>query len=208
MIKLTIIHLSKAYGEKAKRHFSLQGSFAVPVILENVSDIRHMRNTGFPTNIILVHEKLLETTGLSDIRATCPNARIHLLCDRLSRAKMLICMKTGVSGFSFDEESLAQLTLNIREHMQKGAYIDGRLFNNIISDVLSEALEEKIIPEISEKEWTIVTLLSNGYQYKEIARLTGMGIDTIRYYVKSIYKKFEVKSKTQLSTLVHSLNRL
>ncbi|MCB9293157.1 MAG: helix-turn-helix transcriptional regulator [Lewinellaceae bacterium] len=43
------------------------------------------------------------------------------------------------------------------------------------------------------------TYLTAGQSYKEIARAINLSINTVRHYVKVLYKKFDVSNKVQLS---------
>jgi len=52
---------------------------------------------------------------------------------------------------------------------------------------------------LSEMECSIVTLLTDALTYQEISEKLGMSIDGVRYYVKKIYGKLQIKSRGQLT---------
>jgi DNA-binding NarL/FixJ family response regulator len=210
MIKLIFVHPEKTYLEKAQRHFSLLSQFASPLIATTLEEVRKLTYLGTVPGMIVLDESLLSeklNEKIKAIKALYPNITFHILTGPLGRHKMIHYIQNDITGFSDSASPFSVLAEDFKTHFEKGAYIDGKLFGNIIHDILIEKSGKQILPEVSEKESTIVTLLSNGYKYKEIESLTGLRLDTIRYYVKNIYKKFDVKSKAELSSVVHSQAR-
>ena len=61
--------------------------------------------------------------------------------------------------------------------------------------------EEKLTP--GEREF--LDQLAKGYAYKEIADLMKISIDTVRSYVRTVYEKLHVHSRTE--AVVKYLNR-
>lgn len=55
--------------------------------------------------------------------------------------------------------------------------------------------------QLTETERTIVTLLMDALTYQDISEKLGMTIDGVRYYVKKIYFKLQIKSRGQLARL-------
>ena len=59
-------------------------------------------------------------------------------------------------------------------------------------------LKLKNIKQLTEREVEVVTMLLRGYTYKAIAENLFITENTIKYHVKNIYQKLEVKSKMEL----------
>lgn len=55
--------------------------------------------------------------------------------------------------------------------------------------------------QLTEVERSIITLLTDALTYQEIAQKLGMTINGVRYYVKKIYSKLQVKTRSQLARL-------
>ena len=51
--------------------------------------------------------------------------------------------------------------------------------------------------QLTDREQEILTLLSKGYQYKEIADAAGVKLETVRSHIKHIYDKLHVRSRTE-----------
>src|SRR5438874_605843 len=50
---------------------------------------------------------------------------------------------------------------------------------------------------LTEREKAILQHLSKGYQYKEIAAKLFLSVETIRTYIRHIYEKLQVHSRTE-----------
>ena len=57
--------------------------------------------------------------------------------------------------------------------------------------------------KITKKENEIINLLKQGFEYKEIGSKLGISINTVRTYIKRIYKKCNVKNINELSNLIN-----
>ncbi len=58
--------------------------------------------------------------------------------------------------------------------------------------------------KLSERERQVTALLLQGKTYKTIAGELSISENTVKYYVKNIYSKFEVQSRAELITLMQS----
>jgi len=50
---------------------------------------------------------------------------------------------------------------------------------------------------LTKKEVQVVRFLVDGLSYQKVANQMGISLDGVRYHVKNIYKKLQVKSKAQ-----------
>ena len=53
------------------------------------------------------------------------------------------------------------------------------------------------IKNLTEREEQVLMLLSKGYAYKEIADQLNISFETVRTYVRTIYEKLHVHSRTE-----------
>jgi DNA-binding CsgD family transcriptional regulator len=53
------------------------------------------------------------------------------------------------------------------------------------------------LPQLTQKENVILSHLSKGYLYKEIADMENLTIDTIKKHCGNIYRKLHVSNKTE-----------
>nr|HMN25802.1 response regulator transcription factor [Ignavibacteriaceae bacterium] len=51
--------------------------------------------------------------------------------------------------------------------------------------------------DLSDREISVLNLLSDGYNYKEIADTLFISVDTVRHHIRNIYKKLHVHSQSE-----------
>lgn len=53
---------------------------------------------------------------------------------------------------------------------------------------------------LSPREQSVLSLLAKGFLYKEIAESLGVSVPTVNTYIRRIYEKLQVHSRTQAIT--------
>ncbi len=56
---------------------------------------------------------------------------------------------------------------------------------------------EAAAPPLTKREREVTSLLADGASYDEIARTLGVSTNTVRTFIRSIYEKLHVCSKTE-----------
>ncbi len=69
---------------------------------------------------------------------------------------------------------------------------------NYFSPKSTEVIIAEQEAELSEKETIIIQLLKDGASYQEMAHFLGITLNGVRYHVKNIYRKLQIKSKGEL----------
>jgi DNA-binding NarL/FixJ family response regulator len=64
-------------------------------------------------------------------------------------------------------------------------------------------MKKFLLSELSARENEILPLLANGLRYKDIAASLHVSTETIRTHVRNIYRKLEVKSRTEALNKVY-----
>ena len=59
------------------------------------------------------------------------------------------------------------------------------------------AISSALLGQLSAGEREFLNLLAKGYLYKEIADRMGISTHTVRYYVRTVYEKLHVHSRTE-----------
>lgn len=156
--------------------------FLLDINLSGISGIEGipLLRRHFPNSAIVIHSILDDDDVV--FQAICQGATGYLLkntpTDELED-HLLVTLEGGGSPIS---PSIARRIL--------------RHFCNGRQSVFSVKSEQ-----LSEIEQSIVTLLMDALTYQDISEKLGMTIDGVRYYVKKIYGKLQVKSRGQLVRL-------
>jgi DNA-binding NarL/FixJ family response regulator len=67
-------------------------------------------------------------------------------------------------------------------------------------------VQAKEASALSAKQWEILSLLDQGYRYKEIAVKMNLSFETIRTYCRNIYEVLQVHSRTDALNKVFPKN--
>jgi DNA-binding NarL/FixJ family response regulator len=77
-----------------------------------------------------------------------------------------------------------------------GSPMSSNIARKIVSSFqLSE--ENKELEKLSQREQQILSLLSKGLRYKEIADKLFVSTETVRTHIRNIYQKLQVNSRTE-----------
>ena len=175
--------------------FCCTGSFS------NASDITHSMQRSTP-DVSLMD---IEMPGMDGVEAT------QLIHERFPGVKVLIqtvfdddekvfkAICAGASGYILKSTTPSKLIESIAEVYNGGAPMSPgiasrvlRLFQKIAPQAIATDEED-----LSKREKEILSLMVDGYTFKEIAEKSFISYETVRTHVKSIYKKLHVASSTE-----------
>ncbi len=105
----------------------------------------------------------------------------------------------GACGYLVKKTPPARLLEAIKDANDGGSPMSSR----IARQVITAFKEGKNIfftstnYDLSEREISVLNLLSDGYNYQEIADNLFISVDTVRHHIRNIYKKLHVHSQSE-----------
>jgi DNA-binding NarL/FixJ family response regulator len=108
------------------------------------------------------------------------------------REYLLEALKLGVEGYILKDAEYDDLIKAIRTIYNGGVYIHPSLMEEI-DNIDHENLKKDLTP----REIEILKLISKGYSNKEIAQKLFLSEKTVKNHVYNIFKKLDVKDRTQ-----------
>lgn len=154
-------------------------------------------------DVLLVDLGLPDVHGLEVIRhaaATLPDCDVMVVTVFGDEKHVLESIETGATGYllkdSLPEDFIEQIRL-----LRAG----GSPISPIIARQLLERFQRAApvvrrtepAPELSDRERSVLGLVTKGFTYDEIAGLLGVSKNTVTTYVRRIYRKLQVGSKTE-----------
>jgi DNA-binding NarL/FixJ family response regulator len=91
----------------------------------------------------------------------------------------------------------ARLLASIREVHMGGAPMSPEVARRVVLMFQKFALPRSGQSGLSERELQVLRLLAEGHSYKTCADRLTVSIDTIRFYVRRIYERLHVHSKSE-----------
>lgn len=105
--------------------------------------------------------------------------------------------KAGASGYLLKRTAPARLVEAIRDVYSGGSPMTPQLARRVVQFFSRPGEGESPLAKLTPGEKEFLDQLANGYAYKEIADRLNISIDTVRSYVRTVYEKLHVHSRTE-----------
>ena len=154
-------------------------------------------------SLVLVDLSLTDVDPVDFVRRTATrNASIKqlVLSARGDYERIIAVIRAGAHGCVFRDAPDAELLAAIREVLDGGRPIardiGGMLFEHVRRS-RPPSRERRAVRPLTERERGVLEQLARGLEYEDIGRLLGVSINTVRSYVRAIYEKLSVNSRTE-----------
>jgi len=102
----------------------------------------------------------------------------------------------GATGYMLKNAGPAKLHEAIKEIYKGGSPMSPQIARSVVSSFNRQRKINDEYESLSQREKEILQYLSKGFQYKEIAGKVFLSIETIRTYIRHIYEKLQVHTRT------------
>jgi DNA-binding NarL/FixJ family response regulator len=106
-------------------------------------------------------------------------------------------LSVGASGYLLKRLSPTKLLQAIREVHAGGSPMSSSIARKVVASFQKAGKEEKEQSLLSPRETMVLDCLAKGLTYKQIADQLEISIDTIRTYIRRVYEKLHVQSRTE-----------
>lgn len=134
---------------------------------------------------------------VSRLKALYPRMQCMALTSYDDADNTFNALKAGATGYILKNTNPEKLVEAIRDIHQGGSPMSSQVARLVVME-LAASRPGKIHSDIlSRRENEILTLLSKGLRYKEIAAQLFISIETVRTHIRNIYEKLQVKTRTE-----------
>jgi DNA-binding NarL/FixJ family response regulator len=152
-----------------------------------------------PPEVVLMDINLPGLDGIECVRKLKelkPTLRIVMVTVYENPERIFKALATGAIGYVLKHEPPAELLDVIRDAYRGGAPMSSQIARKVVQFFQTNAPADEA-EELSGREREVLELLAKGYLIKEIADQMGLGFDTVRTYIRRIYEKMHVHSRSQ-----------
>jgi len=180
--------------------------------------LRKQEQETWPLDIILLDLDLngkMSIPHIATIKQAVPNGKIIVVTGYEEEDILAYAIEQGADGYFVKRQNPQPSLAEIIQLTQKGgAYIEPMLSSKLLKAfqdrqrALRFGLDRVVRAfnvDISKREIEVLEGLLEERSYQEIADLHFISINTVRYYVKLLYQKFDVNSKRALIQKVRDL---
>lgn len=154
-----------------------------------------------PPDVVLMDINLPGMNGVECVRqlkAAVPKLQVLMLTVYQDSDSLFNSLKAGASGYLLKRTASARLLEAIQDVYAGGSPMTPQLARRLVQ-FFSKPPEEgdSSVARLTPGERDFLDLLAKGYAYKEIADRLKISIDTVRSYVRTVYEKLHVHSRTE-----------
>jgi DNA-binding NarL/FixJ family response regulator len=112
-------------------------------------------------------------------------------------------LSAGATGYLLKRAAGRELLTSLRDVCAGGSPMTSQIARKVVQSFAGGPRKPGSEPEpvesslLSKREQEVLDYLTRGFLYKEIAEALGVGVTTINTYVRRIYEKLHVRSRSQ-----------
>jgi len=153
-----------------------------------------------PPDVVLMDINLPGMNGVECVRqlkAAVPSVQVLMLTVYEDSESLFKSLKAGASGYLLKRTASARLLEAIRDVHDGGAPMTPQLARRVVQFFTRPEEGDASVAKLTPGEKEFLDQLAKGYAYKEIADRMNISIDTVRSYVRTVYEKLHVHSRTE-----------
>lgn len=106
-------------------------------------------------------------------------------------------LQAGAIGYLLKRTPRAELMAALRDVRAGGSPMTTNIARKVVKAFHQVAPPEPAVAALSARENEVLQLLAQGYLYKEIADALNVAVPTVNTYIRRIYEKLHVRSRTE-----------
>jgi DNA-binding NarL/FixJ family response regulator len=153
-----------------------------------------------PPDVVLMDINLPGIKGVEcvkQLKAMLPAIQFLMLTVYEDSDSLFNSLKAGASGYLLKRTAFKRLLEAIHDVHAGGSPMTPQLARRVVQFFSRPAEGSSPVARLTPGEKEFLDQLANGYAYKEIADRMKISIDTVRSYVRAVYEKLHVHSRTE-----------
>jgi DNA-binding NarL/FixJ family response regulator len=150
--------------------------------------------------IVLVDINLPGQSGIECVRQLkpiMPETQFVMLTVYQDTAHIFDALKAGASGYLLKRTPREELISALQQVGEGGSPMTSYIARKVVQSFYQAPAERIEVEGLSPRQREVLELLARGYFYKEITEALGISMSTVNTYVRHIYEKLHVHSRSQ-----------
>jgi DNA-binding NarL/FixJ family response regulator len=159
--------------------------------------------TGLPNDrpeVVLMDINLPGMNGVECVRKlkqVLPETLVVMLTAYEDTENIFNALAAGASGYLLKRAPRAELLEAIREVCRGGSPMTPHIARKVVQSFQKPAPSAAPAESLSPREQEVLDCLAQGFLYKEIAEKLGISYETVHTYIRRIYEKLQVRTRTE-----------
>jgi DNA-binding NarL/FixJ family response regulator len=151
-------------------------------------------------DVVLMDIHMMGMSGIECVRrlkAILPELQIVMLTVYEDTEQIFKALSAGASGYMLKRLTPRKLLEAIREVHEGGSPMSSSIARKVVASLQKAEQPDEEKTHLSSREQMVLDCLAKGLTYKQTADQLGISIDTVRTYLRRIYEKLHVQSRTE-----------
>ena len=154
-------------------------------------------------DLVVMDISMAEPNGIAVSRRIgqeLPSVKVLILTFHEDRAYLQQAIDAGVGGYLLKRSAAEYLVPAIRAVITGGLYVDPAIANRLFKSAPRQGggLRDGRLPELTEREESVLKLVAQGYTNKEVAARLGVGVKSVETYKSRGVEKLGLKTRAEL----------
>jgi DNA-binding NarL/FixJ family response regulator len=150
--------------------------------------------------VVLMDINLPGINGVECVRKLkpiLPGTQVVMLTVYEDTDNIFNALKAGASGYMLKRTKTAELLEAIQDVHRGGSPMTTHIARKVIQSFQKVGPSPQPSENLSQREQEVLDCLSQGFLYKEIADKLGISYETVHTYIRRIYEKLQVRTRTE-----------
>lgn len=158
--------------------------------------------------VVLMDINLPGMSGVECVRRLkplVPNTQFVMLTVYEDANHIFAALAAGASGYLLKETPGHDLLESLKDVFNGGSPMTSNIARKVVQSFQTPKPSADPSVDLSPREKEVLDLVTQGFLFKEIADKLGIGIPTVNTYIRRIYEKLHVRSRSQAIAKVSGL---
>lgn len=150
--------------------------------------------------VVLMDINLPGINGVECVRKLkqlLPQTQVIMLTVYEDTENIFNALAAGASGYMLKRTPTPELLSAIQQVLQGGSPMTAHIARKVVQSFQRPASSPEATEDLSPREREVLDCLSQGFLYKEIAEKLGISYETVHTYIRRIYEKLQVRTRTE-----------
>lgn len=150
--------------------------------------------------VVLMDINLPGMNGVECVRQLkqkLPDTQVIMLTVYEDTDNIFNALAAGATGYLLKRTNSAELLAAIKEVVQGGSPMTAHIARKVVQSFQKPAAAPDPLAELTAREREVLDYLAQGFLYKEIAEKLGIAYETVHTYIRRIYEKLQVRTRTE-----------
>ena len=150
--------------------------------------------------VVLMDINLPGMNGVECVRQLkqlLPEVQVMMLTVYEDTDNIFNALAAGATGYMLKRTQQAELLEAIREVQRGGSPMTTHIARKVVLSFQQTAASSGPTENLSPREQEVLDCLAQGFLYKEIAEKLGISYETVHTYIRRIYEKLQVRTRTE-----------